>query len=362
MVPIRDLSCCPCIDPTIEPLSIFKTHLVKASSRNLQGLNQNQFFEMGRSFENSKEFVERNGRFPHMPCPANDALPDLHGNYVDLDGSKFICTQYPQEKQCEAFWSRVVTDNCLIIDLSGNEDRCTPYYPSFNEEKKFKNVTVTYAGEKHLNSMMRLFLYKVNGNKVRVIRLNWEDRGALKSDTLLSLINELPPNAFPMIHCKGGTGRTGAMAVAIAIFHKWSQGKITVDNYRQIIEALIITGRLGRGDKFVRTFDQYKMLVHFAESLLGLAPTPADPINPFEFRVVSQSYVEDCLKCTRKGSWMPHFTDDLKKITYVNQYGNILTRNYGNHETEVSKEFIEYELELEGHNPTMVDTNLLRKI
>jgi protein tyrosine phosphatase len=71
-------------------------------------------------------------------------------------------------------------------------------------------------------------------------------------------------------HCRAGFGRTGAAVVGLAIQELHEKNKMTAENYRDVIDELIIQGRSQRDSMFVQTEEQYRLLLLYAENLLGL--------------------------------------------------------------------------------------------
>lgn len=349
---------------------IVVTYFEQACSRDFSGLSEDQYLAMGASFQNSEEYVERNDRFPHIPCLSNNSLLDLHANRVNLGNHEVICTQYPKAEQMEAFWNTAANEGCTIVDLTKKGEVTPTYFPEPNEEKTFNETSVKCIAFEDLDENMRLFTYEVQSNEfgaTKVERIHfhqWQDRGALDFAVLSALMNELSLKEHLMIHCKAGIGRTGTVTMALELHTRCANGDVTAHNYRQMIDALIITGRLSRGDKFVQTFVQYQSLVWFTENLLGLPTTPVTATIPLDFPSITKQDVikhfgqlaaAKNMEQLPAGTWLPHYADGQKMISYINHENKLLHRNYGSVDTDVSKGAIDLDLAREGFQPNMIN-------
>ena len=106
--------------------------------------------------------------------------------------------------------------------------------------------------------------------------LNWPDYGALNAEQFIELLQGFTEHQnsikekCPIIHCRAGVGRTGSLAVAVALADMIKQGRVTNENYGITIDTLVLAGRYQRGINFVQSQEQYQSLHLLAKKMLNL--------------------------------------------------------------------------------------------
>lgn len=220
-------------------------------------------------------------RFIDILCPKetrvrkfmeNSALL-LHANYVELEGIISIAVQYPLPDQIPLFWS-VARECCLIVDLTKKDDaKIGPrYYPE--EVASYGPITVTRKEEK-----ADLYTYEVKEPKQepffcrRVHFHQWQDAQPITIKELDDLVEQIvayhiDPKKPLLVHCRAGVGRTGSLIVARVLYSLIAEKKITKESLVPTLKRLVLQGRKQRGELFVQTAAQLKVLYDWALSKL----------------------------------------------------------------------------------------------
>lgn len=240
-------------------------------------------------------------RFNDVECPMSTIIEVLvskhetrmlHANNVHLDRMHVICTQAPMKTTEHYYWRTSFEHTDLIIDLVHKKDLGEHFYlqvhnifPNLNETKTSGHFAITCTKESKVEEAFIIKEYtitdtsKTPAETKTVVRLSypeWPDLTALNSKIFGKLVEVARNYAKqggkpPLINCKAGIGRTGTLAVGMAIAEMIEKGKITKENYIDQIDTLIIAGRCQRGTGFVQKPEQYESIVLLAESLLGIA-------------------------------------------------------------------------------------------
>ncbi|MBS0638155.1 MAG: dual specificity protein phosphatase family protein [Verrucomicrobia bacterium] len=214
----------------------------------------------------------------------------VHANHVNLEEADLhvICSQAPTKESEAAFWQAAMATSAMILDLTNSSDRETKgvqrYFPQkVNTSFEKDDVTVTCLNEtKALEGVKKLkshtYLVQRDGKDdtpiTRVHFRGWPDYGAVSCKDLSSIVNYVRNNSQALgnkplwIHCRAGVGRSGAVTVALALANMHEKGKLTQDNYHEVINKLILRGREQRDLYFVQDPVQYQLVHDFAKGLL----------------------------------------------------------------------------------------------
>jgi protein tyrosine phosphatase len=205
----------------------------------------------------------------------------IHANHVRFESIErpFICSQAPLDESEEAFWLGVMENSSVIVDLTnpGDFDKGVhAYYPmALDQEKNVGTVKVRLIG---IEGSIHTYQCMVEGQAKQVRRLSfaeWPDFGVVELEQFKQLLESIRQvhrqNKDSLwTHCRAGLGRTGAAVVGLAIQELHAKNQMTAENYRDVIDELIIQGRSQRDSMFVQTAEQYRLLLLYAENLLGI--------------------------------------------------------------------------------------------
>lgn len=226
-------------------------------------------------------------RFTDILCPKSTQLPGhetIHANKVTLDGLELILSQAPLPENEAAFWDAVSKNTNLIVDVTNKTDRIEKGVQRYFPHEIGASTNPQGSPEVHVHcksqenySTVKVHRYDVQvGNQSpksisRIHFRGWPDHGAVKVEELRELVNRIrsKPTKQPLwIHCRAGVGRSGTVAVALALAKMKDENRLTAENYSKVIGDLIIEGREQRGTSFVQAESQYQLLHKFAQSLL----------------------------------------------------------------------------------------------
>lgn len=261
-------------------------YLLRAGFHELE--NKNREVERQLTFKNPvpNRFVGEGTRCPdktQLIDPKTQKPFQVHANRVELEGIQMICSQAPTEESEVEFWRAALNNTGRILDLTNKTDReekgVQRYFPhEVGDKFQKQNITVAckdeqkgVAGEKKL----KLHTYDVEekeGSKKIITRLHyrgWPDYGAVAVKDLATIVKEIRKEPGPLwIHCRAGVGRTGTVAVALALAKMKAEGRLNEQNYAGEIDNLIMKGRSQRDIAFVQSEEQYLLLHEFARGLL----------------------------------------------------------------------------------------------
>jgi len=265
-----------------------------------------------RQIENQLSFTSRvPNRFQETDrgtrCPDATQLIDptteesyqVHANRVELAGINMICSQAPIPDSEIEFWRAVFGNTYMILDLTNKSDRIDKqvarYFPHEVGDQLHKGpISVLCVGEEKSvagEKKLKLHTYLVKekqGTTVQekpITRLHyrgWPDSSSITTKDLITIVNQIRSQRQALgdtplwIHCRAGVGRTGTVAVALALAQMKSEGRLTEKNYAQEIDNLILRGRSQRDILFVQSVNQYQLLHDFAQAILALAHLPSE--------------------------------------------------------------------------------------
>lgn len=235
----------------------------------------------------------------------------LHANFVTLDHraldpedpgdvqiTSYIAAQAPNSFTNQFFWLAALEHTELIIDLSTDMDYTKfqleeqrTYYPTEEGEKKtFGDIEVTLTKKETEENGFTKHTYTVLNTTTEktkeITRINftaWPDHQALNDESAerLQVIMELhsrkrgeTETPKPIVHCRGGVGRTGTYIVMSTLKELADQGKLNDSNLLEAVEALVLSGREQRGEVFVQNPSQLEMIIRYASKLIGIELTP----------------------------------------------------------------------------------------
>lgn len=214
----------------------------------------------------------------------------VHANYVKLleDCPSVICSQAPERGTEEDFWTQVALHSSLIVDLTNAADSkkgsgLHAYYPE-DFDDIHGSLIIKVAKSNVAQGELKYSILKRENSSIykelkEVERLHfdqWEDATAISVAQLERLLDRIeekqalfPPDQHLWVHCRAGVGRTGTITVALAIKHLHRKGVLDCDNYVAVIDDLILKGRAQRDVLFVQAKEQYRLLLQYAEKLIG---------------------------------------------------------------------------------------------
>ncbi len=259
--------------------------------------------------------------FGNIPCPQATSVKvdkdTLNANFVHLFDQEFICGQYPHPEAKGLLWKSILEYTDFILDLTSSIDmdkqKFKPYYPQQVSEKLSVPIddaaqrissgsgdesereplseadlfTIEYVAEEPLgenkdNPDAILSTYIITDPRTNppikktVKRINftkWIDHSVVSLEEIKEIakwIDKYKTNTPPLVHCSAGVGRTGTVCAATGLINAIKEGRVTRDNYLQVIHESILKGRFQRGPAFVQTEEQYNLLVKTVENELTL--------------------------------------------------------------------------------------------
>lgn len=219
-----------------------------------------------------QEFKEGEHRFPNVKCPKNTAIVvdnrSLHANQV---ADHFVASQAPLKESEPQFWQWIFENGYAIIDLTSPRDEVTKYYPQYlNETYEAGNFLIKLVEEEGMRKRYEVINTSTDETKM-VTRYHSTKWGDFKAGSL-ELINELAcaidQNENNLVHCRAGIGRTGTLITSALLKKKIECGEITKENFNVELPLLLLSLREKRGEMFVQTPDQFKMVHLFGTTLL----------------------------------------------------------------------------------------------
>jgi protein tyrosine phosphatase len=286
----------------------------------------------------------------------NEISPRLHANHVRLGDLHTICCQAPEldveqggHSEVAKFWRAVFDNSNIILDLTNLGDTgkgVQPYFPTqTGDSVQFEDLTIKCIEQKDVkgNSHLTRNVYEVTDSSqnppatriiIRMQYRGWPDHGNILPSEFKSIVENFTKleQKFAqqrpfVIHCRAGVERTGTADVGLAIAAQIKRGEINRDNYREAIDALILTGRLQRGKRFAGNSKQYRSLYAFAEELLGIEKkkvtqveeSPFDKLTNIEelpkiFGHLSRNEAQ--AKLTDEGAWLIRYSQSEKKYVH----------------------------------------------
>ncbi|MBS0655747.1 MAG: hypothetical protein JSR46_08215 [Verrucomicrobia bacterium] len=213
-----------------------------------------------------------------------------HANSVVLNGMRVICSQAPRDDTEGEFWQAVKAKSSMILDLTNKTDRekkeVQRYFPpEINDVCAYDvgDIRVTciaeerdIAGDKRLKRHYYVVQEGAELSGKMVSRLHfrgWPDSGAVSVEDLSMIVHYIRSQKLVnevellWMHCRAGVGRTGTVTVALVLAQMREEGTLTLENYAEVIDELIIEGRKQRDILFVQDVSQYQLLHDFAKNL-----------------------------------------------------------------------------------------------
>ena len=111
--------------------------------------------------------------------------------------------------------------------------------------------------------------------KITALHLtNWPDKEVISIPQLSCLVTEIreaqaaSKTGKLCMHCVAGVGRTGSVFAALALKQMHEDGNLTRENLDDAVIKVIAEGRASRGQSFVQTAEQLRLVRGYAESLV----------------------------------------------------------------------------------------------
>lgn len=173
---------------------------------------------------------------------ANDStrvkLKHSTNDYINANyclGKSVILTQGPSKETIGDFfqmlWQTSSTAICMVTPwIEKEKERCTPYlsattttFGSYNVYMKADDAKTTEELKEHGISLSRIVLTKKElSSKFQFIRhyhvSDWPDNEATSAKTVAVLVRFLLQETMPVIHCSGGVGRSGTVALVLGAY------------------------------------------------------------------------------------------------------------------------------------------------
>lgn len=250
-------------------------------------LAMQQVSYLSSNFESTNGTHEVYSRYQNVKCPRDTAVmvngSYIHANYVrdGLSNREFVATQLPclLDHGRRLFWTFVYDNTCQIFDLHSQNDvsPCDIYYPEIVGEIKIISpdmcVKLLHFTESATDHTAEYELSDGSGTSKKIMRYHysaWPDGTAISTRTLDGLVSKLE-TSFPsntLIHCMAGVGRTGTLITAYFLKEKIRERKIVRENVEDQLVDLIVRLRRQRGERFIHTFAQFRLLLEYARRLL----------------------------------------------------------------------------------------------
>lgn len=169
----------------------------------------------------------------------------------------------------------------LILDVT-NEGDCSrgvkPYYPTqLGQASRNGHIPITHKNFVRTKDNPQIanseYLVKDKDDK-KTIRHRIHYQGLLDYGSATPAVSIMEPakqfsHDAIIAHCRAGVGRTGTLVVSTALDKMISRREVTPRNYRPMIDALILTGRIQRGTQSVQNPGQYESILRFAEQRMN---------------------------------------------------------------------------------------------
>ncbi|XP_058828821.1 tyrosine-protein phosphatase 10D isoform X2 [Topomyia yanbarensis] len=189
-----------------------------------------------------------------------------------IDGYKYqreyIATQGPKKETSFDFWRMILqydVESIVMLTQTVENDKikCYQYFPRFNQQVNFRDVSVRCTQELNLTFYQKRLMIVTRGKVSRAVFhyhfLVWPDHGCPASPTdlikFIKIIRSERKNlALPVVvHCSAGVGRTGTfIALDIILQRIQQEKKINIyDTVKQLRRQRV---------KMVQTAEQYDFL------------------------------------------------------------------------------------------------------
>jgi protein tyrosine phosphatase len=278
--------------------------------------------------EEGKEYDIPFGPFPDVPLPLEDALyltsstgekKYIHANYVGFKDSDhnlelIAVAQYPTHRG--RFWGVCLKESIsLIIDLTNPKDFLakgkgfSDYCPS-NEvynEVYYANEEISVISQSIIPPLIEVeFLpeefiadfssYQVSDSSkdstllIKKIHFqSWPDKQGLPAQKIMALVKiiheyEQEGQTKVLIHCIGGAGRTGTLAVCLYLWRLVEKTKMDPVKLLAMVEDIILKFRVQRGPAFVSTPEQLESIYRFVHLMIIQSPLRREKPSTREFR------------------------------------------------------------------------------
>jgi hypothetical protein len=220
-------------------------------------------------------------RFVDVACPRATSVDSrLHANSVSLSGidQGFILTQAPLAETVEDF-GRVAVGKGVkgIVDLTTPADverKTIPQYVpgAVGETLSAGGMTLKCTAKDPLFTSLKC-QYGGLERDMKHIRFGWRDMAGADASQIIGLmgrVQSIPGEGPVMIHCTAGVGRSGTLAVCLAVEECIQKGLITDDKtLREHVMKWVIEGRIQRGPGFVQRPEQLETILAVGEALLN---------------------------------------------------------------------------------------------
>lgn len=204
-----------------------------------------------------------------------------------IDGYKrkkeYIATQGPKPETCADFWHMILQCKCdkiiMLTQLTeGDKLKCHKYYPDYNDELIFDNITIKNLKDTNTDIYQRRELLITRENlaakrkyKKTVLQYHfkkWPDHDCPQNTMdlikFLTIIKTEKRSSAPIvIHCSAGVGRTGTLIALDVLIQKIKDEKKV--NVFEVVKKL----RQQRV-KMVQTLEQYKFIYKCIDQMLAI--------------------------------------------------------------------------------------------
>lgn len=274
----------PYQNPSKNFADLFESLTYRTTTEILNKFKDGDFCEVSNRFS-PNDIGTRCVRSTHIG--ESEEVPNrVHANYVKLidECPSLICSQAPTHEMEESFWLQIVQHSSLVVDLTNENDKnineVHEYFPDELMGLLLGSVSVDVVStDPELGeAKYQVFLQGRPAKEVERLHFaDWPEKGVITLDQLDKLLDRIEkkqaqsPKERLWIHCCAGVGRTGTIAVALALRYLHRQGDLNSENYQHQIDELVLKGRAQRDVFFVQSKEQYQLLIQYAEKLLGIA-------------------------------------------------------------------------------------------
>ncbi len=220
----------------------------------------------------------------HQDTAVKIGFKYVHANHIPMpDGTTYIAAQAPDD--ISLFWKTAAQFNSLVVDLTTFPEAFhssfpLAYYPMPRTSEDYKDVHVEWITGGWLEAdKVMLSDYKVTAANItktvqRLHFMHWMDKEDAPLASLERLIDEIDkrttPGSEPIIHCKGGIGRSGTLITSLTLKHLFKQDPVAFQKDPVgMIESVIMQGRQSRGPQFVQNTKQLEMIMNYVKLLLN---------------------------------------------------------------------------------------------
>jgi protein tyrosine phosphatase len=222
-----------------------------------------------------------------------NAYYSFQANILSLsDDKEYLLCRGPKNTAIDVFWRVISPLSRVVVDLTHENEgwlRLRDYGPQtigvpcqyisdFNNE-----LTITLLEQKRIHTSISILRYScsIDGLESMITRIfyhNWPGLEGISIEDLEVLTDcceserSLSPHKALAIHCHAGVGRSGTLAVALAMKTLIkSEETSSPESLREIVDDLIIEGRIQRSPSFVEDPSQLSTLYTYAEYLSSKA-------------------------------------------------------------------------------------------